>query len=157
MDTPAKVRAIAEVVGAVTVVLSLVFVGLETHQNTVAMRAATAEDLFASSREYIANVLANRPLMELYVTVQKDPSVVDSLPGTVEGMMLDLLYQDRFNALDNAYYHFRHGTLDAGMWTAWKSWLETMADDPVLRYYWTRIRASTSPEFREFMDTNVLK
>jgi hypothetical protein len=88
MDPGRKWR-IGQALSAAAVVLSLVFVGMELRQNTLAQRAQTRQELANSSRELMLTIAANPTLARAYAAMygamggfpDSTLSAVDSLQG----------------------------------------------------------------------------
>lgn len=55
--------SIAEIVASITVVISLLFVGIQIRENTAEMRAAQSNDLYDAIRQVELTVLSNADLM----------------------------------------------------------------------------------------------
>jgi hypothetical protein len=55
--------SIAEIIASLSVVISLLFVGVQLHENTTEMRASQSNDLYDAIREVELTVLSNSHLM----------------------------------------------------------------------------------------------
>ncbi len=52
-------RGVSEIVAALGVIISLVYVGIELQQNTIASRATTAQAIVDSSRNFLLDIAMN--------------------------------------------------------------------------------------------------
>ncbi len=103
---------IAEIVAAVGVIASLVYVGLELNENTAAVRAGTSQAIFDSSREFV-----------LDVAISEDLSRIRSI-GSPDLSQLTDLEADRFRGLvlgnwiyfQNVWIQWTLGVVDDRVW-----------------------------------------
>ena len=147
-------KAIRETLAALGVIASMVFVGWEIRQNTSATRSATQNAIHDAGRQGVFAAMANIPLMDVMVAVENDPSLLDRLGGTLEGRLLENFHNARFNSMENTYFHYREGTLDADMWVGWEGWISRHAnDDPAFRHFWGVLQTGYGGEFRGMIDS----
>jgi len=144
-------KTIREVVGTSTVVLGLLFVGLEVRQNTAAVRAASLQAVGEMSQ---ANSLAFATSPELGAVLAAALSRPDSMTPQEYLMMAGLVLggfrtmETRFRLVDmgvlDADELFISGGASALYRSAWvKAWWEEDG------------RAAHSPDFVEWYDRNV--
>ena len=142
---------IGQVVAALAVVASLLFVGLQVRQNTKSNQA-TALQLNA---DYWLN----------YITTIADPnfSKVYAMGASGRGKLdqqqfvqFFMLCRATFMGCENQHYQYRAGFLDreayAGYETAIK---EQIAAFPGIRAMWQLVRHSYSKDFAAFMDEKI--
>ncbi len=153
MDERSSRRIWVDALGAVGLIASLVFVGLEIRQNTVATRAGTAQAVFEENSAWIVGMLQNRPMVELLVEVQANPDTITSMDGTPEGMMLQMVARSNFEYYQNVWYQAQTGALDEQLWTlSLGAQFNSLATDPILIYHWPRMRDAYIPGFRALGD-----
>jgi hypothetical protein len=155
VENSSRLKTVIEVVGLVSVVGSLLFVGLEIREGTRATRSATQQALQSSASEATAAVLDNPALLDLLVRVEADTSLLNDVGGTSDGLMLDFYFVWTFNFMENAHYHFINGTLAPEIWQAHREGQRRAASSPVFRHYWRRLRAEYFDEFQALMDETV--
>lgn len=151
------VRPLVDGAGLAAVLAGLVFVALEIRQNTAAVRAATQQAVFEAGLQAHWGVMENERLREVMVRARDDPAWAMTLPQTPDHILLERFYQQRFNGLENAYYHHLKGTLDPGLWAGWEGWLQSIKEDPVMVFFWARLRDGYMPDLVEYMDATLGK
>lgn len=138
----------AEIVSAVGLVISLIYVGIQVTDNTSAMRSETASN---ASTEFI----------DWYTHLSGDPELMDVwLQGVTEPEALDEQEQLRFVFLlhiimlqfQNNYYLVEEGTLDEKMLYAVNNTLATIRGTPGFEMYWSLRRDLFNPEYQAFVE-----
>ena len=102
-------RSIGQFFAAAGVVLSLLFVGWEIRQNTVAARSATQLAIHEGSIQANVNVMNNERLRNLLVLTRNDRDWAATAPRDADYLLVQRFYMNRFNNLENGYYHFLEG------------------------------------------------
>jgi len=126
-------------------------------QNTAAVRAATQQAVFEAGLQQHWGVIENEKLRDVMVRARDDPAWATLTPQTSDHILLERFYQQRFNSLENVYYHHLRGTLDFGLWAGWEGWIKGIADDPVMVHFWEKLRGGFMPELVEYMDSILLR
>ena len=138
----------AEIVSALGLVISLIYVGVQVTDNTSAMRSETASN---ASTEFI----------DWYTHISADPELVDVwLRGVTAPETLDEQQRLRFVFLlhiimlqfQNNYYLVEEGTLDEKMLSAINNTLATIRGTPGFELYWSRRRELFYPDYRAFVE-----
>jgi len=153
VPVPSRLRLVVEGIGLAGVILSLVFVGFEIRQNTVAMRSATQQAIFETSIAANMNVMNNERLRELLVRTEDEPDWIATAPRDADYMLLKRFHQNRFNDLENAYFHFLQGTYDPRLWAGQEGWIGIIAEEPAMSHFWAELREAYFREFRSYMDS----
>jgi hypothetical protein len=151
-DRP-KTRTLIEALGLGAVILSLVFVAYELRQNTAATRSATQQAIYEGGVESNLNVMNNELLREMLVMTRDSLEWVEVAPRDADFLLVERFYLNRFNNIENAYYHFLEGTLDERLWAAHAGWLRLVADDHRMRYFWGEFRAAYFEDFQTYVDS----
>ena len=157
MSESGRSRIVLDAVGLAAVVTGLVFVGFEIRQNTAATRAATQQAIFESTLQAHWGVMGNERLRELMIRAREDPGWVAATPETSDHILIERFYQQRFNSMENVFYHHAEGTLDDRIWKGWEGWILDVATDPLFPHYWTRLRSGYMPDFVQYMESAVLR
>ena len=71
-----KLRPLAELAGAIAVLLGLIFVGMELKQNTEAVQAATLQSMTDASQEYLLLLASDADLNRIWRTARQDPDAL---------------------------------------------------------------------------------
>ena len=89
------------------------------------------------------------------VLARDDPSWVEQTPETADHILLERFYQQRFNSIENAYYHHLSDNLDPGLWAGWEGWITSLVEDPLMAHFWAVYRDGYMPELIQFMDARL--
>jgi hypothetical protein len=98
-----KLSAIAEILSAVAVVFTLVYLAIQTQQNTAAVRANTREAALANAMEILRLQFENPDLVGSLVKPELSPEEESRLGNYLS------IHLERYI---NAFYQFRDGAMD---------------------------------------------
>ena len=123
--TLTSLAQLAEVVAAVGVVASLVYVGMELNENTAAVRAGTSQAIFDSSREFVLDVALSEDLSRIRSLGESDISQLTDLEA------------DRFRGLvlgnwiyfQNVWIQWTLGVVDDRVWETYLRLFCTQLED----------------------------
>jgi len=101
-------KGIRETLTAVGVVVSLLFVGLELRQNTLAVKATALNDLASGSRDYLLAVSADRELVAATMAFMADEEL-----DRVDVTRVEMTLMAIFRNLENVFLQVRTGAVDA--------------------------------------------
>jgi len=135
-------KSIREGLAALGVILSLIFVGAEVRQNTVAIRATTLNDLASGSREWLMSIGASPALASVW---RRWLAGEELSPDEME--MADLTVNALLRNVENVFLQVEAGAVDQtalvsygfGGASAWQS--------PYFLGYWGRRWVRYHPDF----------
>jgi len=140
--------ALAEIVSALAVVLTLVVLIISIRQNTKSQRALVVDSLAAA----ITSI--NVPAME-------SPTLGSALSKATanwtsasreERIVAHYFLFSFFKLLENAWYQQKTGVLDQAQWLGWAKLLRKYYhSDGVRRVWWPARQHGYSPEFQRFL------
>ncbi len=135
---------IAQVVSAMAVVASLVYVGLGIHQNTEASRAATRQAIAETDFEYVGATIDPLTLAEAEA---KYEAGLDLTP--TERFILRERQHLNFRIFENAHYHYLAGLLEEETWERYR-WIisRQLALNEAAQRMWVRFGASFDESFK---------
>lgn len=146
------ISAASQLVAAVAVVISLGYLGRQIQQNTKAVRAATADTVVASMRDWI------RPLID-------DPSAARVFQRGVEGDWTDLdesetarLHDIMFvwlKTFENFHYQYAQGMLYEEVWRGWSNILSAYLVAPGVRRFWSMRQDAFSVGFQRYVTASM--
>ncbi|MGQ0813079.1 MAG: hypothetical protein ACT4O1_01260 [Gemmatimonadota bacterium] len=136
--------ALAEWVGALAVVASLLYLASQIRQNTRALRAAAHESSVNLMRDVNHHLLQGN-LGRVFVTGCED---WDALTED-ERIKFAVLALDLLKTFENVHYHHLQGTMEAGVWAGWHEFIREYCTAPGIRRYWSMRQHCFSPAFRE--------
>ena len=140
--------ALAEIISALAVTLTLIAVIVSVRQNTRSQKALAVESLAA------AITAINLPGME-------SPALGSALAKAMadwksasrqERMIAHFFLFSFFKLLENAWYQKNAGTLDQAQWVGWEMMLRKYYhSDGVQQSWWPARKNGYSPEFQKFL------
>ena len=139
---------LAQIVGAVGVLASLIFVGLQIRQNTQSQHVVAVESLAAA----IAAI--NVPAME-------SPALGTALAKALKDWA-DASHDERviahyflfsfFKLHEQAWYQYKSGVLDHTQWIGWENLIRVYYHSPGIRQvWWPSRRQAFSPQFQAYL------
>ncbi len=141
-------QAVAQILGGIGVIASLIYVAIQIRNNARATRAATYQ---AVSSAFISmwDSLADNP--EKMALVLKSFDDFDSLDrvGKARMRMANMAYMRRY---ENAWFQRKVGTLREQDWQAVLGDLEALMSVPGTREIWALVKNRSGAEFRVFVD-----
>ncbi|WNC70786.1 hypothetical protein RGQ13_11655 [Thalassotalea psychrophila] len=140
--------SIAEIISAVAIVLSLIFVGVQLQENTKATRADSAISAStATAQWYIAlgGSAENSTLFRNFVMQPEALTKEQRFQAVMNLHAILLIFQNNF-------YLASEGTLDAKMKDSIAEAVVVIKDQPGWRLYWKERRAIFLPEFQAYID-----
>ena len=136
---------LAEVVGVVLVVASLIYVAKQLRQNTEAIRAQSRQSVLAASQS------------ELFATIS-EPSITinigsqDSLTAEDQVRVSSYVFAI-FRAREFAWLQHNNGVVDDTQWSTELAVLLFFLDSDRVRVWWANVgRSAFGQEFAEFVD-----
>lgn len=144
------VGAVAELLGALGVIASLLYVGVQVRQNTRSIRASTYDALVRSSAEWL-NPLIQDP--GLAASFEEAVLGWDRVDDAHRGRIMYLLTQ-LFRTWENAFFQARQGTLAPSLWSAWQRVILGYYHRPGIQEWWRIRRDAYSSEFQDFLESS---
>ncbi len=145
------VGAIGETVGAVGVIITLIYLATQLRQNTLALRVASIDSTTKVGNDIRTSLLSDPELTEIYIRALADP---DSLTE-IERERFRLMMTNALWALCNAYMQSHLGGGDS--WAAQKYIVGRLMSSPGAGWYWANYREEFDPDFRNQVDSHVRK
>lgn len=146
------IGAIAELVAALAVVISLVYLALQVKEGTEAARTSTYESI-VSDFGALNRVIASTPdLSALFVRGQEDYGALTA----DERARVSQLFFVCFHNFENIYYQYRKGYLEDDVWLGWRRLMLAYHGRPGFQLWWSMRSRVFSPSFVEFLVTEKL-
>jgi hypothetical protein len=142
------IGAIGQIVGALAVVISLIYLASEVRRNTRATQLAAMRSMHDAFNRWIQQISGNPDLSELYYRGIHD---FDSLEGA-EFVRFSTLMNQLFRTVEEMYYLQAAGHLAKGLWHGWEAAHREFNAYPGVQAWW-RLRSHWfSDEFVKFVD-----
>ena len=107
-----KLHQVGELIAAVAVVISLIFVGVQIRENTIASKAATYQETVAYDMELLLNVGSTPDVARVFFTYINDPDSLDE----DEFLQGRTLFTASIRHFENLYLQHETGMLSDEAW-----------------------------------------
>ena len=146
--TLAELSDVSQAFGAVAVVASLIFVGIQIHQNTGALRATSHHAVTDSFNAINALIISDPRVARLWrlglagwETLEED-----------ERMSVSYMFLAYMRIFETLHYQFSTGVLEPKLFEAELNTLKWAVTNPGVIAWWAVNPISLSAEYRAFID-----
>ena len=145
--------ALGEVVGAVGVVVSLLYLSVQVRQNTRSLRASTYQSFSEYFAEFRAMLLAEPRLGLLFGNGLRSFSALDE----GERVAFDSIMMTFLRGVEVSFYQERNGLLDASFYRGWADEANAIGRQPGAREWWVGRAALFNEEFRAVWEARTAR
>ena len=138
----------AEIVSALGIVISLIYVGIQVTDNTSAIRSETASNASTEFIDWYKHVSDDPELMDVWLRGVTSPETLDEQQSLRFVFLLHIVMLQ----FQNNYYLVEEGTLDKKMLSAINNTLATIRGTPGFELYWSLRRELFYPEYQSFVE-----
>jgi hypothetical protein len=141
------ISAIAQIVAAIGVIVSLFYLAAQIRQNTKSQRSVVVDSLTSS--------------LIVLLGPQGDPKVMSSFATAVEDWhgateedrmrAISMLFTT-FKLFENAWFQKRQGTLQLEQWEGWDLHIRVYYHRPGVQAWWSDRRKMFAPGFRRYVE-----
>ena len=136
--------AVAEVIGVIAVVVSLIYLSVQIRQNTKVAKAATRQAIAESTERLGDDLINNSDMAEIFV---KHMSGGELSP--VENLRLQARCYRDLQHWENIHYQFNEGLVSRDQWLGFRKNLVTLLTIDAYRDYWQHEASHYSDAFQE--------
>lgn len=149
INTKSRWSSLAELIGTLAIVVSLIYVGLQVRQNTAAIRASTSAAVYQLHQDLNLPFLENAELAELVLRASEQHGSLT----TTDSLRYATLANLRFNLLESVYTHARRGTMEADLAAGWLATIAGIRCDRMMARYWESYKLEYHARFRTTVDS----
>ena len=144
---------IGQVIGAIAVVISLIYVALQIRQNTNAVRSATAQTVHEHFAKWYHLVAADDELSRIVASGLGDYGSLSEKERVrfIAAFMAFLSYSQ------NAFLKWREGLLASPLWMGWELVIMNLVCAPGGKAFWKDRAYMFGDEFRRYIEDDVMK
>ena len=143
---------IGEFLGAIGVIASLIYIGLEVRRNKKALRAQAQETVvsgYMASIQLMADHAATtakefKSSYEEFRTFSDAEKIV--FFGAIYGF---------FKHFEQIHAQYREGLIGSGEWESWSEHIRMQFHQPGIQWWWKLRRTSFSESFRTYLDNST--
>ena len=140
--------AIAEIVGAVAVVITLIYLSIQVKHNTKALQGQAISDATRNVHEHVNMVLQGQD-----VAAALKKFVSDKTLDPDDAILIDFLLTAVFVARQNEYFQWKQGLLDESVFKSLNHVIHTLLESPHGQHWWQHEgRRMVAPEFVGFVE-----
>ena len=140
----------AEIVGAIAVVISLVYVGASVNQNTRAVMVSNHQALVAMDQN-TNEWFRDTEFAEISIIALDDAGAL----SPTQALQLRILLADKFNAWEFAFLTHSSGMMEDNIWNGWDGYYRGELAQIPHQSFWQAGREGFSPAFRDYVDSII--
>ena len=141
------VSAISEIIGAIAVVISLVYVATQIRQNTKLMRSTAKQSLTETTQGLIYKMVDYSGEW-LKLTTGEMPSTPE------EDSRMSLLVRATLRGFESQCYQYEAGLLEEDEWLALRAAIRDIWALPGFKRYWAQLKPHMSERLRAVVEEN---
>jgi len=138
----------AEIIGAIAVVISLIYVGASVNQNTKAIMVSNHQALVTMDMDK-NDWLRDSGFAAIYEIGLEDTSKL----SPVQLMQFSTFVANTFNAWEFAFITHNNGMMTENIWNGWDGFYRFELKQIGYLWFWNQGKESFSPEFRSYVDS----
>jgi hypothetical protein len=146
-----SVTELTEAVGTLGVIASLVFVGLQVRQNTIAVRAQVHQDITNSYLAVAETVTAHASAFASGISAT--PEAFAALSDEDKLIYFGVIF-GFFKHFENMFGQYERGLIDSDSWAAWSEHILMYYRQPGVQIWWNLRGPAFTPKFREFLENS---
>lgn len=140
--------SVAEVIGAVAVVISLIYVGLQVNDSTSAIRSAASNDASVAMQTWYLEMGSNRQASDMWFNAMTSPEPL----ATHDEFQFMMMMHAVVLGMQNSYLLAQEGTLDIEFREAITTAIVAVKDLPGWERYWRQRRGFLHSGFAGYVD-----
>lgn len=135
--------AVAEIIGVIAVVVSLVYLAVQIRQNTKVAKAATRQAIAESTERLGDDLINNSDMAEIFVKHMSGGKL-----SPVENLRLQARCYRDMQHWENIHYQFNEGLVSRDQWLGFRKNLVTLLTIDAYREYWEHEASHYSDAFQ---------
>ena len=142
-----------QVIGAIAVVISLIYVALQIRQNTNAVRSATAQTVHEHFAKWYHLVAADDELAKIVAKGLRDYRSLSEQ----ERVRFVATFSAFLSYSQNAFLKWREGLLASQLWMGWQHVIINLVCAPGGKAFWKDRAYMFGDEFRRHIEDDLIK
>jgi len=143
-----QVYLLAQIIAAIAMVTSLIFVGFQLRQNTEQIRIASVQTYYEISTGHLAHTINHPALMEIFL---KGFSDLDKLTN-LERHRLNALYSQITKGYQVLQYQHSKKVLNTELWESAQNHLADILVSDAYQEFWKTRKHHYNIKFQEYVD-----
>jgi len=138
------ISAIAQLVGSIAVVLSVLYLGVQVRQSTRVAKVAAQDAAAAAVRDVTNTFMESGEMARIWRAGLQNLS---SLSPEDQARFFHATHQF-LKALETIHFHHANGLMDEQLWLGWQELLRHYIAAPGISHYWSHRKEMFSERFR---------
>jgi hypothetical protein len=143
---------IAEIVSAICIVISVIYVSMQINQNTVAIKSASAQSVQENFASWYTSVQGDPKLLEISINGFIDYEALN----TVEKAQFVAMFMSFSSYAQNAFYKWKEGSLSDELWRSWEYILVQFVLSPGGKDFWAERAYLFGETFRDYVEKDLM-
>jgi hypothetical protein len=144
---------LGQVIGALAVVISLIYVAYQIRQNTNAVRSATAQAVHEHFSNRYNLVAADAELARIAANGLRDYASLSEQ----ERVRFVATFMSFVSYSQNAFLKWREGLLKPALWLGWEQVMMNLFGAPGGKAFWKERGYLFGEEFRRYIENDLMK
>lgn len=144
--------AIGELLGALVVVVTLIYLAIQLRENTRMLRISAADRALAFVLEFTGDLAQHEEFSQLLTQGAED---WENLSESERARMAYVFFR-MFKIFENIHYLYTIGNLDEETWLSWKTLLIMYAQGQGGKFYLNTRKLFFSKRFLDMIDSEVI-
>ena len=142
------IGAVGEMVGAIAVIATLIYLAIQIKASARAARSAAVTDATNAMQEFYSGLGNNAQTSELFLEGMANP---ESMSRQSQFQFL-MLVHSAFLAFQRSFFLAQEGTLDVGLRDSIGTSILTVNRMPGMQFYWRQRKSYFQPEFIKWVE-----
>jgi hypothetical protein len=147
-----KTHKVAELVAAIAVIVSLVFVGLQVQQNTTAVQSAAAQSVHENFAAWYTAIQNEPALLDITTKGMRD---YGTLTATEKAQFI-AVFMSFCSHTQNAFYKFNDGSLTPELWRGWEYVSMNFFSTPGGKAFWSERSYMFADAFQHYVEQDIM-
>ncbi|MGB9474567.1 MAG: hypothetical protein WCE87_05795 [Candidatus Udaeobacter sp.] len=143
---------LGQVIGAIAVVISLIYVALQIRQNTNAVRSATAQTVHEHFANWYQLIAADAELSQIAANGLRDYASLSEQ----ERVRFIATFMSFLSYSQNAFLKWREGLLTPGLWLGWEQVMMNLFGAAGGKAFWKERGYLFGEEFRRYIEDDLM-
>ena len=148
----AELANIAEIAGAIVIVASLAYIGIEMNQNTKALQLGSYQAMISNMIQLDIAIATDEELSRIVDTAESKPTDL----AEDEWVRFQTVVYPRIGLWEYLFLATQENALSDVQWQSFQPYYAHMACKPGYRRFWELQRHSFSPVFQDYLESEIL-
>lgn len=145
------IGAISEGLGALAVIITLIYLAVQVRQNTAALKSTATQGAHDQSSKVYDLVASDPDLGLIFARGLTDPDSLD--PGETARLFATL--QATMFRLQNWYFQTESGLIDRQLLDSWTRVIRQVSGTTGFKLFWAQRQQVYAPEFTDYLEQKV--